>query len=233
MRARSPLRPDAVAPRSPWLGHSGLRPCLNALAPIACESRRASIGRVASASWRSCSSQRRPDTADPGLVASDRALRQCGAHGGRAGRPVADPRPAVAVQVRDARAGRSADRSSGGGAPPRAAGVPNLDPLLRRPARAHESPGNIGHREGDIRHVRLGIVGAMLVLDFHPGAKPLQIEAVPIDADLVTDPSGLLSTGSPPLGHSRSSFVGLTACRSGKESGRGAIWCRSRTSDES
>ena len=55
----APVHPRTLT-RSPrrargW-GHSGLRPGLNALAPIACESRRANIERVASASWRSCSS---------------------------------------------------------------------------------------------------------------------------------------------------------------------------------
>lgn len=44
-----------------------------------------------------------------------------------------------------------------------------------------------------VRHVRLGINGAVLVLDVHAEAELLQIEAAPVDSDLVANSFGLLA----------------------------------------
>ena len=50
-------------------------------------------------------------------------------------------------------------------------------------------------------HIGLRIVGAMLVLDVHAVAELLEVEAAPIDPDLVAYPPGFLARRSSRLGH--------------------------------
>jgi hypothetical protein len=64
-------------------------------------------------------------------------------------------------------------------------------------------------REGDLPgddrivagDVRLGVVAAVLELDVHPVTELLEIEAAPVDADLVADPLRLLDRGPAFLAH--------------------------------
>jgi hypothetical protein len=50
-------------------------------------------------------------------------------------------------------------------------------------------------------HVRLRVVGAVLVLDVHPEAELLQIEAIPVDPDFVAHPLRFGARRSPRLCH--------------------------------
>src|SRR5207248_4193783 len=77
-------------------------------------------------------------------------------------------------------------------------------------------------------HVRLRIVTAVLVLDVHAGAKLLEIETTPIDADGVADALGLLDPRSMRVAHLSAAFV-VTESVSGCAVRPGA---RSRSSDE-
>ena len=56
-------------------------------------------------------------------------------------------------------------------------------------------------------HVRLRVVGAVLVLDVHPEAELLQIEAAPVDPDLVAHSLGFVARGSARLCHWAASYV--------------------------
>ena len=67
-------------------------------------------------------------------------------------------------------------------------------------------PVRIGSSAG---HIGLRIVGAMLVLDVHAVAELLEVEAAPIDPDLVAYPPGFLARRSSRLGHLAASRAGL------------------------
>jgi hypothetical protein len=60
-----------------------------------------------------------------------------------------------------------------------------------------------------VRDVGLGIVRSMLELDVHPPSELLEVEAAPVDADLVADTPGFLARRSSGLGHPSTSFKEL------------------------
>jgi hypothetical protein len=61
-------------------------------------------------------------------------------------------------------------------------------------------------------HVRLRVVAAVLVLHIDAGTELLEVEAAPVDADLVTDAAGFLDARTTGLTHRvRTSLVAGTA----------------------